>query len=183
MKKILLSAVMVFAGAALWAQAITGNAAFDAKIKAESQKLDDGGYVMIDEATETILERDDDELEVETKIWPKNKLTENMVLPKFFNKDEVNAAVYMTTKLELTWFFAYVSKCERADFEKYVEELKAAGWNKGFKFAGYIIDALLSQGENVWVFNAQNESGLKMLLSYDKRDNWVKVEIDSRDEE
>lgn len=174
MKKILLSAVLIFAGAALWAQSFTGNAALDAKIKAESQKLDDGGVALIDEATETALQRDDEELEVSTKLWPKNKLTENVVLPKFYNKDEVEASVYMTTKLELTWFFAYVSKCERADFEKYIEELKAAGWNN---------DVSLSRGENVWVFDARNESGLKMHLSHDKKDNWVKVQINSRDEE
>ena len=184
MKRLLLSVVLVFVGAALWAQAITGNAAFDAKIKAESRKLKVGDFILIDEATETVLLLDENgppflpvgllEFKVSTKFWPKNKLTENVVLPKFYDKDKVEAWFYMTNKLELTSFSALVGKCERTDFEKYIEELKAAGWNNDVE--------LFWREDGFLMFEARNKSELNMRLSHDKTDNWVRIDIDSGEE-
>ena len=171
MKKILLSAVLIFAGAALWAQSFTGNAALDAKIKAESQKLTDGGYVVIDEATETVLQLYDEAFELETNSWPKNKLTDYLIQPKF--GEELGTSTYATTALELTWFYA-IMKCELADYEKYVEELKAFGWN---------IDVDYTKGDDLLSFDARHKAGLKMHFTYRKSNRDFNLVIDSRDEE
>lgn len=168
MKKILLSVVLVFAGTLLWAQAITGDSVLDAKIKTESQKLGKtgGSDVIIDEATETILQYEEETFKVSTKIWPKNKLTENLAQPKFCKK--IEASVEMIYKFELTSFYALTDKCERADVEKYVEELKAAGWN---------IDAETKNHENVYAFDAQHKSGLYLRITHNLKDKQLKIKI------
>lgn len=168
MKKILLSTIMLFVCFALQAQTITGDAARDAKIKTESQKLTEDGIVVIDE--QTLFELSDEEFEIETKgYWPKNQLTENLILPKFGGN--VETSVYATTSLKLLWFYA-ILKCELTDVEKYTDELKAAGWN---------IDAKTQRQETVFSFDARHKSGHKMHLTHNQREKLMKIEIDSRE--
>ena len=124
MKRILLSAVLVFAGAALWAQAITGDSVLDAKIKAECQNLTADASIAIDE--QTLISLLDNEIEVATKYLPKNKLTKNLVVPEF-GKFEV--ITYLTPNCELKNLIAKISDSEWDAVGKYAEDLKTAGWN------------------------------------------------------
>lgn len=96
MKKILLSAVLVFVGAALCAQAITGDSVRDARIKSEIQNLTADATISIDE--QTYLSLLDNEIELVTKYLPKNKLTENLVLPEF---GAFEVITYLTPNCEL----------------------------------------------------------------------------------
>ena len=168
MKKILFLVASLFASTTLWAQSYTGDTARDAKIKAESQKMNNGEMVVIDD--QTLFELSDGDFEIETKgYWPKNQLTDYLVQPKFGEKLETST--YATTTMELTWFYAILN-CELADYEKYVEELRAFGWN---------IDANLQKGD-VCVFDAQNKAGVKMHFTYRKSERGFRLEIDSRKE-
>ena len=124
MKKILLSAVLVFAGTLLWAQAITGDSVRDAKIKAECQNLTADASIAIDE--QTLISLLDNEIEVATKYLPKNKLTENMVVPEF-GKFEV--ITYLTPNCELKNLIAKISDSEWDAVGKYAKDLEEAGWN------------------------------------------------------
>lgn len=167
MKKIIFSSIMLFASAQLWAQVFTGDASRDAKIESESHKMTEDGMVVIDD--QTLFELSDEEFEIETKgYWPKNRLTENLILPKFGG--EVETSTYATKVMELTWFYA-ILKSQLSDVEKYAEELKSAGWNN---------DAKTQHNENVFVFDAQHTSGQKMHLTFSHKDGLMKVEIDTR---
>ena len=158
MKKIMLSAVLVFAGAALWAQAITGDFVLDAKIKAECQNLTADASIAIDE--QTLISLLDNEIEVATKYLPKNKLTENMVVPEF-GKFEV--ITYLTPNCELKNLIAKISDSEWDAVGKYAEDLKAAGWN--FKPGTVLF------GEH------KSEPSVKMLLAYQKKIQQMTVSI------
>ena len=167
MKKIILSSVILFTSAALWAQSFTGDATRDAKIVTESQKMTEDGMVVIDE--QTLFELSDEEFEIETKgYWPKNKLTENLILPKFGG--EVETSTYTTMAMELTWFYA-IFKSQLADVEKYADELNAAGWS---------INAEKQHNENVFAFDARHSSGQKLHLTFNQKDGLMKIEIDTR---
>ena len=150
MKRILLSAVLVFAGAALCAQAITGDSVRDAKIKAECQNLTADASIAIDE--QTLISLLDNEIEVATKYLPKNKLTENMVVPEF-GKFEV--ITYLTPKCELKNLIAKISDCEWDAVGKYAEDLKEAGWN--FK------PGMVLFGEH------KSDPNVKLALTYQKQ--------------
>ena len=158
MKKILLSAVLVFAGAALWAQAITGDSVRDAKIKAECQNLTADASIAIDE--QTLISLLDNGIRVATKYLPKNKLTENLVLPEF-GKFEV--ITYLTPNCELKSLVAIVSDCEWDAVGKYSEDLKAAGWDFKPEMALF--------GEH------KSEPDVKMLLAYRKKIQQMTVSI------
>ena len=149
MKRILLSAVMVFAGAALWAQAITGDSVRDARIKAEIQNLTADATITIDE--QTYLSLLDNEIELVTKYLPKNKLTENLVQPEF---GQFEVVTYLTANCELRNLMAKVSDCEWDAVGKYVEDLTAAGWK-------FRIDRVLFGEHN-------SEPNVKLSLSYHK---------------
>ena len=169
MKKIFLITVLFLAVATLRAQSYTGDATRDAKIKAESQKMADGEMVVID--NQTLFELSDEEFELETKgYWPKNQLTDYLVQPKF--GDNLETSTYATAEMELTWFYA-ILKCELADYEKYVDELKAFGWN---------VDANLQKGDDLLSFDARHNAGLKMHFTYRKSNRDFHLEIDSRKE-
>ena len=152
MKKILLSAVLVFAGTLLWAQAITGDSVLDAKIKAECQNLTADASIAIDE--QTLISLLDNEIRVATKYLPKNKLTENLVLPEF-GKFEV--ITYLTPNCELKSLVANVSDCEWDAVGKYSEDLKAAGWD--FK------PEMVLFGEH------KSEPDVKEMLAYRKKNS------------
>ncbi len=124
MKRILLSAVMVFVGAALWAQAFTGDSVRDARIKSEIQNLTADATISIDE--QTYLSLLDNEIELVTKYLPKNKLTENLVVPEF---GAFEVITYLTPNCELRNLIAKVSDCEWDAVGKYAEDLEEAGWN------------------------------------------------------
>ncbi|MBR5644115.1 MAG: hypothetical protein IKW77_08010 [Salinivirgaceae bacterium] len=158
MKKILLSAVLVFAGAALCAQAITGDSVRDERIKSEIQNLTADATITIDE--QTFLSLLDNEIELVTKYLPKNKLTENMVVPEF-GKFEV--ITYLTPKCELKNLIAKISDCEWDAVGKYAEDLKEAGWN--FK------------SEMVLFGEHKSEPNVKMLLAYQKKIQQMTVSI------
>jgi len=159
MKKILLSAVLVFAGTLLWAQAITGDSVRDAKIKAECQNLTADASIAIDE--QTLISLLDNEIEVATKYLPKNKLTENMVVPEF-GKFEV--ITYLTPNCELRNLIAKISDCEWDAVGKYAEDLKAAGWS--FKSGGTVLF-----GEH------KSEPDVKLSLSYQKKNQQMTMLI------
>ncbi|MBR5958519.1 MAG: hypothetical protein IKZ99_09160 [Salinivirgaceae bacterium] len=150
MKRILLSAVLVFAGAALWAQAITGDSVRDARIKAEIQNLTADATITIDE--QTYLSLLDNEIELVTKYLPKNKLTENMVQPEF---GQFEVITFLTPNCELRNLIAKVSDCEWDAVGKYAEDLKDAGWN--FK------PGMVLFGEH------KSEPNVKLTLTYQKR--------------
>lgn len=158
MKKILLSAVLVFAGAALWAQAITGDSVRDARIKAEIQNLTADATISIDE--QTYLSLLDNEIELVTKYLPKNKLTENLVLPEF---GAFEVITYLTPNCELKNLLAKVSDCEWDAVGKYAEDLKEAGWN--FK------SGMVLFGEH------KSEPNVKMTLGYQKKIQQMTVSI------
>ena len=124
MKRILLSAVLVFVGAALWAQAITGDSVRDARIKSEFQNLTADATITIDE--QTFLSLLDNEIELVTKYLPKNKLTENMVQPEF---GQFEVITFLTPNCELRNLVAKVSDCEWDAVGKYAKDLEEAGWN------------------------------------------------------
>ena len=158
MKKILLSAVLVFAGTLLWAQVFTGDSVRDARIKAEIQNLTADATISIDE--QTYLSLLDNEIELVTKYLPKNKLTENMVVPEF-GKFEV--ITYLTPNCELRNLLAKVSDCEWDAVGKYAEDLKEAGWN--FK------SGMVLFGEH------KSEPNVKMTLGYQKKIQQMTVSI------
>lgn len=158
MKKILLSAVLVFAGTLLWAQAITGDSVRDAKIKAECQNLTAEASIAIDE--QTLISLLDNEIEVATKYLPKNKLTENLVLPEF---GAFEVITYLTPNCELRNLLAKVSDCEWDAVGKYAEDLREAGWN--FK------SGMVLFGEH------KSEPNVKMTLGYQKKIQQMTVSI------
>ena len=158
MKKILLSAVLVFASAALWAQAFTGDSVRDARIKAEIQNLTADATISIDE--QTYLSLLDNEIELVTKYLPKNKLTENLVLPEF---GAFEVITYLTPNCELRNLIAKVSDCEWDAVGKYAEDLKEAGWN--FK------PGMVLFGEH------KSEPNVKMTLGYQKKIQQMTVTI------
>jgi hypothetical protein len=158
MKRILLSAVLVFVGAALWAQAFTGDSVRDARIKSEIQNLTADATISIDE--QTYLSLLDNEIELVTKYLPKNKLTENLVVPEF-GKFEV--ITYLTPNCELKNLIAKISDCEWDAVGKYAEDLKEAGWN--FKY-----DMVL-YGEH------KSEPDVKLSLSYQKKNQQMTMLI------
>ena len=158
MKKILLSAVMVFAGAALWAQAFTGDSVRDARIKSEIQNLTADATISIDE--QTYLSLLDNEIELVTKYLPKNKLTENLVLPEF---GAFEVITYLTPNCELRNLLAKVSDCGWDAVGKYAEDLKEAGWN--FK------SGMVLFGEH------KSEPNVKMTLGYQKKIQQMTVSI------
>ena len=150
MKKILLSAVLVFAGAALCAQAITGDSVRDARIKSEIQNLTADATISIDE--QTYLSLLDNEIELVTKYLPKNKLTENLVQPEF---GQFEVITFLTPNCELRNLIAKVSDCEWGAVGKYAEDLKEAGWN--FK------PGMVLFGEH------KSDPNVKLALTYQKQ--------------
>ena len=150
MKRILLSAVMVFAGAALWAQAITGDSVRDERIKSEIQNLTADATISIDE--QTYLSLLDNEIELVTKYLPKNKLTENLVLPEF---GAFEVITFLTPNCELRNLLAKVSDCEWDAVGKYADDLKEAGWN--FK------SGMVLFGEH------KSDPNVKLALTYQKQ--------------
>ena len=158
MKKILLSAVLVFAGTLLWAQTITGDSVRDAKIKAECQNLTADASIAIDE--QTLISLSNNGIRVATKYLPKNKLTENLVLPEF-GKFEV--ITYLTPNCELKSLVAIVSDCEWDAVGKYSEDLKAAGWD--FK------PEMVLSGEH------KSEPDVKEMLAFRKKIQQMTVSI------
>ncbi|MBO7432132.1 MAG: hypothetical protein J6U13_00100 [Salinivirgaceae bacterium] len=158
MKKILLSAVLVFAGTLLWAQAITGDSVRDARIKAEIQNLTADATISIDE--QTYLSLLDNEIELVTKYLPKNKLTENLVLPEF---GAFEVITFLTPNCELRNLLAKVSDCEWDAVGKYAEDLKEAGWN--FK------SGMVLFGEH------KSEPNVKMTLGYQNKIQQMTVSI------
>ena len=158
MKKILLSAVLVFVGAALCAQAITGDSVRDARIKSEFQNLTADATITIDE--QTFLSLLDNEIELVTKYLPKNKLTEKLVQPEF---GQFEVITYLTPNCELKSLVAIVSDCEWDAVGKYSEDLKAAGWDFKPEMALF--------GEH------KSEPDVKMLLAYRKKIQQMTVSI------
>ena len=130
----------------------------DAKIKAECQNLTADASIAIDE--QTLISLLDNEIEVATKYLPKNKLTENMVVPEF-GKFEV--ITYLTPNCELRNLIAKISDCEWDAVGKYAEDLKEAGWN--FKPGTVLF------GEH------KSEPSVKMLLGYQKQIQQMTVSI------
>ena len=158
MKKILLSVVLVFAGAALCAQAITGDSVRDERIKSEIQNLTADATITIDE--QTFLSLLDNEIELVTKYLPKNKLTENLVLPEF---GAFEVITFLTPNCELRNLLAKVSDCEWDAVGKYAKDLEEAGWN--FRPGGVLF------GEH------KSEPNVKMTLGYQKKNQQMTVSI------
>ena len=158
MKKILLSAVLFFAGTLLWAQAFTGDSVRDARIKSEIQNLTADASISIDE--QTYLSLLDNEIELVTKYLPKNKLTENLVVPEF---GAFEVITFLTPNCELRNLLAKVSDCEWDAVGKYAEDLKEAGWN--FK------SGMVLFGEH------KSEPNVKMTLGYQKKIQQMTVSI------
>ena len=150
MKRILLSAVLVFAGAALCAQAITGDSVRDERIKSEIQNLTADATITIDE--QTFLSLLDNEIELVTKYLPKNKLTENMVQPEF---GQFEVITYLTPNCELRNLVAKVTNCEFDAVGKYAKDLEVAGWN--FRPGGVLF------GEH------KSDPNVRLMLSYQKK--------------
>ncbi|MBO7497173.1 MAG: hypothetical protein J6T98_11520 [Salinivirgaceae bacterium] len=158
MKRILLSAVLFFVGATLWAQAFTGDSVRDARIKAEIQNLTADATITIDE--QTYLSLLDNEIELVTKYLPKNKLTENVVQPEF---GQFEVITYLTPNCELRDLVAKVSDCEWDAVGKYAKDLEEAGWN--FK------PDMVLYGEH------KSEPNVKMTLAYRKKIQQMTISI------